>query len=43
MLTVAMNDTNEDMEYTLYLERQTITLTIPAAAMQTIVYKQRKV
>lgn len=38
MVTVVMNDTNEDMEYTLYVELQTITLTIPARAMQTIVY-----
>jgi len=36
--TVIMNDTDEKIDYTLYVADQIIELTIPARAMQTVVY-----
>lgn len=38
MVTVVMNQTDNDILYKVYIELQAIELTIPAHAMQTIVY-----
>ncbi len=38
MVTVVMNDTDDAMDYSLYVDLQTIQTTIPARAIQTILY-----
>lgn len=38
MVTVVMNDTDNAIDYSLYVDRQMVDLSIPARAMQTVVY-----